>query len=44
MRPFLDDASLIDHEDFVGVADGGKAMSDDDNRAAGKEIVYRFLN
>ena len=34
MCPALDHATLVDHQDAVGVEDGAEAMSDDESRAA----------
>src|SRR5437870_3709921 len=34
MRALLDDLALVDDEDSVGIEDGGKPVSDDQDRAA----------
>ena len=40
----FDDAALVHDEDLVGVADGGKAVGDDDGGASGQEALKGLLN
>ena len=38
MGPLLDDASLVDHDDAVGVLDGGQSMGDHQRRPALRQL------
>ena len=44
VRPLLDDAAGLQHDDLVSVAHGGEAMGDDQARAAGEERLQRPLD
>src|SRR5439155_18013028 len=44
VRPTLDDAPLVQHDDEVGVADGGEAVRDDQAGASRKQRRERFLH
>ena len=44
MGPAFDDASVIEHEDEVGVGDGRQPVRDDEHRAAGEQPIHGFLD
>src|SRR5690348_2221291 len=44
MTATLDDAASVDHENLVGVNDGGKPVRDHKDRAAGKQAIDGFLD
>ena len=44
MRPLLRDPAVFDHEDTVGVPDGGQAVRDHEIRAALHQVVHRGLD
>ncbi len=44
VRPLLDHASVIEHQDEIGVADRGETVGDDQVRAACEQRRQRFLH
>ena len=40
----LDDVSLLQHQNYVGVSDGGKAVGNDKDGASFHELVHTTLN
>ena len=44
MRALLHDVAVAQHQDDVGVADGGEAVRDDEARAAAHELVHGVLD
>ena len=44
MRSLLDDLSVIQDKDLVGIADGGDAISNDKRRTAVIDIIKLLLN
>lgn len=40
--PTLDDAALVEHEDAVGVADGGETVRDDEGGAPLRQVAETF--
>lgn len=44
MRAGFDDATLVEHEDKIGIADGGKTMCNDDARATLHQANHGLLD
>src|SRR3546814_5402204 len=44
MRPALEHAALIQHDDFVGIDNGGQAMRDDKRGAMARNLIQFELN
>ena len=44
MRADFTDATVVQHNDSVGILNGGKAMRDDDGRASGHQFLERVSN
>ena len=44
MGSALDDAALLEHQDAVRIAHGGKPMRDDEHRAARHQTVHALLH
>lgn len=44
MRSLLDDLAVVDDEDHIRLADGGKPVRDDEGRRALHQRMRRFLN
>ena len=44
MATLLDYAALIQDDEAVGVAEGGKAVGNGDGRAAPRQMAHRLLN
>ena len=42
VRALLDEFAVVEHEDFFRVADRGKAVRDDEGRAANHEAIERI--
>ena len=44
MRPLLDDLSVFEHDDQVGVPNRGETVRDDERRPPGEEEAQRLLD
>lgn len=44
MVAFFDDLSVVEDDDFVGAADGGEAVGDDEDGALAGDVVDGFLD
>ena len=44
MGTAFDQFSVVDDDNFVGIADGGKAVGDDENRTVFHQVVNGSLN
>src|SRR6185437_8568080 len=44
MRSGLDDPSVLEHDNTIGMLDGRQAMRDDDGRAAAHQFLERILD
>ena len=44
MRTTLDDVAVVEHHDHVGIAHGGQAVGDDEDRTALHQVIHTSLH
>ena len=44
MRATLDDVAMVEHHDHIGVAHGGQAVGDDEDRTALHQVIHTSLH
>ena len=44
MRTTLDDVAMVEHHDHIGIAHGGQAVGDDEDRTALHQVIHTSLH